>query len=163
MQPARWFGVGSAEGLEEGAGASAADDALLHEDAKLLVVFCSQSHDLPALLREIRTRAEDVPLIGCTTTGEIAASGPRNASVVIAALGGDGFAVDTASATQASRDLRAAGATVARCLPGRDDLPHKVLLLLSDGLAGDQQEIVRGAYGVLGAGVPLVGGARATI
>jgi hypothetical protein len=33
-----------------------------------------------------------------------------------------------------------------------------VLLLLSDGLAGDQQEIVRGAYGVLGAAVPLVGG-----
>jgi hypothetical protein len=32
------------------------------------------------------------------------------------------------------------------------------LLLLTDGLAGDQQEIVRGAYGVVGAGVPLVGG-----
>ena len=43
-------------------------------------------------------------------------------------------------------------------MPAREDLPHKVLLLLTDGLAGDQQEIVRGAYGVLGAGVPLVGG-----
>jgi hypothetical protein len=32
------------------------------------------------------------------------------------------------------------------------------MLLLTDGLAGDQQEIVRGAYQVLGAGVPLVGG-----
>jgi hypothetical protein len=31
-------------------------------------------------------------------------------------------------------------------------------MLLTDGLAGDQQEIVRGAYGVAGAGVPLVGG-----
>jgi hypothetical protein len=40
----------------------------------------------------------------------------------------------------------------------REDLPHKILVLLSDGLAGDQQEIVRGAYGVLGAAVPLVGG-----
>jgi hypothetical protein len=30
--------------------------------------------------------------------------------------------------------------------------------LLTDGLAGDQQEIVRGAYGVLGAEIPLVGG-----
>ncbi len=34
----------------------------------------------------------------------------------------------------------------------------RALLLLTDGLAGDQQEIVRGAYGVLGASVPLVGG-----
>jgi hypothetical protein len=31
-------------------------------------------------------------------------------------------------------------------------------MLLTDGLAGDQQEIVRGAYGMLGATVPLVGG-----
>jgi hypothetical protein len=33
-----------------------------------------------------------------------------------------------------------------------------VLLLLTDGLAGDQAEIVRGAYRVVGAEVPLVGG-----
>ncbi len=158
MRPARWFGVGSADGIELGAGGRAADEALVHDDAKLLVVFCSPAHDLPAVLREIRGRAGDVPLIGCTTAGEIATSGPSDASVVVAAVGGDGFAVQTAVATEASRDLRAAGARVARCLPARDDLPHKVLLVLSDGLAGDQQEIVRGAYGVLGAGVPLVGG-----
>ena len=139
MQAARWFGVGSAEGLGDGVGARAVDDALRGDDAKLLVVFCSQSHDLPALLREIRTRAGDVPLIGCTTAGEIAASGPRDRSVVVVALGGDGFAVDTACATEASRGLREAGAAAARCVPERDDLPHKVLLLLTDGLAGDQQ------------------------
>ena len=158
MRPARWFGVGSADGVEEGAGGRAADDALVHDDARLLVVFCSPAHDLSALLREIRGRAGDVPLIGCTTAGEIATAGPRDASVVVAAVGGDGFAVQTAVANEASCDLRAAGAHVARCVPTRDDLPYKVLLLLSDGLAGDQQEIVRGAYGVLGAGVPLVGG-----
>lgn len=158
MQAARWFGVGSAEGLGEGAGTRAAEDALAGGDAKLLVVFCSQSHDLPVLLREIRTQAGDVPLIGCTTAGEIAASGPRDASVVVVALGGKGFEVETAYATEASQGLREAGASVARCVPEREDLPYKVLLLLTDGLAGDQQQIVRGAYGVLGAGVPLVGG-----
>ena len=47
---------------------------------------------------------------------------------------------------------------MARSLPDRADLPHQVVLLLSDGLAGDQQEVVRGAHGVLGAAVPLVGG-----
>ena len=31
---------------------------------------------------------------------------------------------------------------------GRRPLQHRVLLMLTDGLAGDQQEIVRGAYGV---------------
>ena len=35
---------------------------------------------------------------------------------------------------------------------------HSVILLLTDGLGGDQMEVVRGAYGVVGAEIPLVGG-----
>ena len=158
MQSDRWLGVGFARGTEPGAGARAADAALLRSNVKLMLVFCSQAHDLGALLRELRVRTGEVPLIGCTTAGEIFTGGPSDASVVVTALGGDGFAVETAVATEVSRNPREAGARVARCLPDRDDLPHKVLLLLSDGLAGDQQEIVRGAHGVLGAAVPLVGG-----
>ena len=158
MQPARWFGLGSADGFEYAAGARAADEALVREDAKLVIVFCSGSHDLAAVVLDVRSRTGDVPLIGCTTAGEIATTGPTDAGVIVVALGGDGFAVDTAVATDASRDMRQAGARIARCVPERADLPHRVLLLLSDGLAGDQQELVRGAYGVLGAGVPLVGG-----
>ena len=158
MPADRWFGVGSCVGDQERAGARAADDALLHDDPKLLIVFCSQAQDLRQLLRQIRERAGDVPLIGCTTAGEIAAAGPSDGSVVVAVLGGSGFAARTAVASEASGNLREAGARVARSLPDRTDLPHKVVLLLSDGLAGDQQEVVRGAHGVLGAAVPLVGG-----
>jgi hypothetical protein len=158
MPADRWFEVGSCGGAQELAGARAVDDALIHDDPKLLIVFCSRAHELRQLLRQIRERAGDVPLIGCTTAGEITTAGPGDASVVVTALGGSGFAVRTAVATEASGNLRAAGARVARSLPDRADLPHKVMLLLSDGLAGDQQEVVRGAHGVLGAAVPLVGG-----
>jgi hypothetical protein len=158
MPPSRWFAVGSAAGSDPEAGARAAEQALLHDDAKLVVVFCSASEELPALLQRIRARSGDVPLMGCTTAGEIATGGSREAGVVVAALGGDGFAIRTALGTDASRDLRAAGAHAARCFDPDERRPHRALLLLTDGLAGDQQEIVRGAYGVLGAGVPLVGG-----
>jgi len=41
--------------------------------------------------------------------------------------------------------------------------PHKILLLLCDGLTYEQQEIVRGAYSVSGAAVPLVGGCAADL
>lgn len=158
MSPTRWFAVGSAGGAGPVDGLRAADEALVHDDPKLLVVFCSQSYDLERLLAGIAARAAGVPLIGCTTAGEIATSGPGEAGVVIAAFGGDGFAIGTAVATTASQDLRDAGRRAARCLPTREDRPHRVLLLLTDGLSGDQQEIVRGAYGIAGAGVPLVGG-----
>jgi hypothetical protein len=157
MPTSRWFAVGSAGESEGEAGVRAADKALVHEDAKLLVAFCSPSDDLPALVEQIRARSGGVPFIGCTTAGEITTTGPQKASLVVAALGGDGFAIETAVATGASKDLRAAGAHVARCLPTHDDRPYRALLLLTDGLAGDKQEILRGAYGVLGAGVPLVG------
>ena len=155
--PSRWFGIGSADARDPDPGASAAEQALLHDDPKLVVVFCSESLDLEAALRAIRSRI-DAPLIGCTTAGEIATTGPRDASIVVTVFGGDGFTVDTSCAAGASHDRRAAGAKAACCVPRSDAHPHRVLLLLTDGLAGDQQEVLRGAYGVLGAGVPLVGG-----
>jgi hypothetical protein len=158
MPSSRWVAVGAAQGSEREPGLRAADAALIRDDAKLLIVFCSVRHDVADVVRQIHRRSGGVPLVGCTTAGEIAASAPGQASVVVAALGGDGFTIQTAVATGASHDLRAAGARVARCVPSPDDRPHRALLLLTDGLAGDQQEIVRGAYGVLGAAVPLVGG-----
>jgi hypothetical protein len=159
MHASRWLAVGQAERFEPEAGALAADRALLHDDAKLLVVFCSESHDLPAVLHQINDRSGGVPLIGCSTAGEIATSGPHEASIVVTAFGGDGFSIGTAVAPGLSSDARAAGAQAASCLVGVEDREHRVLLLLADGLGGgDQQEMLRGVYGLLGAGVPLVGG-----
>jgi len=56
MPTTRWFAVGSAGESEREAGLHAADEALIHDDAKLLIAFCSPSHDLPALVQQIRTR-----------------------------------------------------------------------------------------------------------
>ena len=158
MPPNRWFAVGMADASADNAGGRAADAALIHDDAKLLIVFCSPTENLPGLIGQIRSRSGGVPLIGCTTAGEIARNGPRDGSVVVTALGGDGFVIGTAAAAGASEDLRGAGARAARCLPSPADHPHQVLLLLTDGLISDQDEIIRGAYSVLGAGVPMVGG-----
>ncbi|HTT87458.1 MAG TPA: FIST N-terminal domain-containing protein, partial [Acidimicrobiales bacterium] len=126
-------------------------------DAKLLVVFSSDAYDPQSLLDAIASAAPGVPLIGCSTAGEIATAGPGDASVVVVAIGGDGFSVAT-RAESAVVGLREAGAAVAECADQVSARAHKILLLLTDGLAGDQQEVVRGAYSVVGAEVPLVGG-----
>ena len=125
-------------------------------DPRLLIVFASSGHDLE---RSSSDRAVDVPLVGCTTAGEIATDGPGDHGVVVMALGGDGFAISTAVATDVS-DPPARGRRGGRqrSLDTLEDRPHKALLLLTDGLAGDQQDIVRGAYDVAGSVVPLVGG-----
>lgn len=155
----RWVGVGHSRSTDSRlAGEEAARTAVAGRHAALLIVFCSDSHDLGLLQAGIDRVSGGVPLIGCSTAGEIAASGPADLSVVVTALGGAGFSVSTASASLDGDRLREGGAAVASCLADVDEREHKVLLLLSDGLAGDQQEIVRGAYGVAGAAVALVGG-----
>jgi hypothetical protein len=155
----RWIGVGRSDDPDaKRAGRAAVEQALRGDDAKLFLVFCSTSYDLPALAQEIQTCGEGAQIIGCSTAGEIAASGPGDASVVVLALGGQGVSVATAAASEASMHLREAGAEAAACVAEVEPRRDKILLLLTDGLAGDQQEIVRGAYGVVGAEVPLVGG-----
>jgi hypothetical protein len=156
----RWMNVGrSAERDAARAGGEAAQAALAGRDAALLVVFCSHEYDHAALLAAVNEQSGGAPLIGCSTAGEIATDGPGDSSAVVVAFGGEGFCASTSVSRGASSDLRAAGAAVAgtvESLNGGHE--ERVLLLLTDGLAGDQQEVVRGAYGVAGAAIPLVGG-----
>jgi hypothetical protein len=158
----RWVGVGRSVSADSyTAGAMAARAALTGADPKLLLVFAAITHDLAAIQAGVLDATGTVPVIGCTTHGEIGPGGPRDGSVTVAALGGAGFSVGTAVAEQVSRNQRAAGAKVAEEANAAGDRAHQVLLLLTDGLIRDQEEILRGCYSILGAQVPLFGGAAA--
>jgi hypothetical protein len=158
----RWMSVGrSAEPDARTAAAAAAHAALVGPRPKLLVVFAAVHHDGAALLAGVQDVARDVPTIGCSTHGEIAPGGPSDGAVVVAALGGPGFSVATATAEMVSGRQRAAGAELASCVGKVDDLPYRVLMLLTDGLVREQETVLRGCYNVLGASIPLFGGAAA--
>lgn len=154
----RWYGVGSSNRSDPGeAGREAAAAASVGADPALVMVFASTSYELEPLTEAIAGIAPDVPMIGCTTAGEISTGQARERSVVVAMLGG-GFHAVTGCARAASSNLSAAGTAVARIAGQLPDAEHQILLLLTDGLAGNQAEVVRGAYEELGASVPLVGG-----
>jgi hypothetical protein len=156
------MGVGRSASLDSRVAArEAAADALTGDDAKLIIVFASISHDPAAVLATIGEAAPRVPVIGCSTHGEIAPGGPKDGTVTVAAIGGPGFTVSTAVARDVSGRQREAGVEVARCADALAGLPHRVLVLLTDGLVRDQESIVRGCYLALGASVPLFGGAAA--
>jgi hypothetical protein len=157
--PLRWVGAGRSDSQEpETAAERAVGDALQGRAAKLVVLFASEALDLERLITHAQRLAGDAPLVGCSTAGEIAGGGPGDGGVVALALGGDGFVITTAHVTGLAAAPREAGAEVAAALSKVAGAPHHLLMLLTDGLAGDQQEIVRGAYSVAGAGMPLVGG-----
>lgn len=157
--PHRWFGVGqSVAPRSRKAGAEAAAEAIGGREATAVFVFASVAHDLPELLDGVRLEAgSDAEIVGATTMGELGSAGVTDGGVSIAALGGDGFTVQTRVASISRSDPRAAGAAAAEALRGLDD-ENRVLILLGDGLTGQSHEIVRGAYSAIGASVPLVGG-----
>ncbi len=82
---------------------------------------------------------------------------PAGADLAVVALGGPGFVVSTAVIENAADDLRDAGVEAAAALGDVADRSHHALLLLADAGLGDQQELVRGAYSIAGAGVSLIG------
>lgn len=141
------------------AAAAATRDALTGPDPQLLLVFFAISHDPTEIIEGIRSTAPGVPLAGCSTHGEIAPGGPTDDTIVVAAIGGPGIAAAVGFAGNVEDRQRAAGIEVAQCVALVPDLPHKVLMLFTDGKVRDQETILRGCYEVVGASIPFVGGA----
>jgi len=156
----RWAQVGRSTDADSFvAGATAVAEANGREDVSLYIVFAGHRHDHERLLAGVASRAAvDATVVGCTTGGEIAVGGPSDDGVVVMAFGGSGISTAARSAEIVGGDLRTAGEWAADAIWDVEDRGHTVLLLLSDGLAGDQQDVVRGAYATAGATIPLVGG-----
>jgi hypothetical protein len=87
------------------------------------------------------------------------AAGQADHGVVVVALGGAGFSVTTAVGRECSTHPRETGATVAACTATLPEDHSRALLLFTDGLIGGTEEILAGAYGVIGASMPMLGGA----
>lgn len=157
----RWMGVGLApDPVTEGTARDATADAIDGRTPSLVMLFCPVGENLESLVRAVReTAGYDVPLVGCSTAGEIAGTHAGSGGLVVMALGGEGLVVETAVGTLAD-GARAAGIAAASPLAGIES-PHRALILLTEGLTGERSEVVRGAYSVAGASVQLVGGCAA--
>lgn len=154
-----WVRVGASTELET---AAALRQALAQLDPpappRLLVLMAAPRHDLSVLAGGIRSQLPEVPLIGCSSSGEIASDGALSQAVVLWALGGSGIRISTGWGESQGQGRRAAASQAAECLNLLEQRSHTVLMLLSDGLSGDQMEVVRGAYDIANVEIPLVGG-----
>jgi hypothetical protein len=159
----RWFDVGTSSLTDpHRAGAVAASRALTGPDPRLLVVFCSIRLDPYAVLAGINEVAAGIPLIGCSSGAEISVEGPAAGLVAVAAFGGAGFTVRTRAATGTRTAPYEGGIALARSAFAGMDGSNQLMLLLTDGLVEDQDDIIDGVYEMLGAGVALAGGAAGT-
>ena len=158
-EPQSWVRVGSStlddsdRALEE-----ALDQLRLEHTPRLLIVLAAPRYPLEGLADELQQRVPGCEVIGCSTSGEIAPAGALTQALVLWALGGTEVRVSTGWGESKEQGLRQAAAQAASCLERLERRKHTVMVLLSDGLGGDQMEVVRGAYDASGIDVPLVGG-----
>jgi hypothetical protein len=158
-EPQSWVRVGSStlddadRALEE-----ALDQLQLEHTPRLLIVLAAPRYPLEGLADGVKQRLPGCDVIGCTTSGEIAPAGALTQALVLWALGGTEVRVSTGWGESQEQGLRQAATEAASCVERLERRKHTVMVLLSDGLSGDQMEVVRGAYDASGIDVPLVGG-----
>ena len=147
------------------AAARAAAAGLEGEVPALVLVLASVRYDLPALLAGVRSVTGPAPLAGATTAGHFAGAEltEPGAGVAVLVLSGGAYRFGVGSAAGMAERPAEVGAELtraARAAAGAgEDLPHAAVLLLTDGLGGDQQAVLTGVHRTAGATVPVVGGA----
>ena len=155
----RWVRVGTSSAADpERAVQEALAPILALGQPKLAILFGSPAHDLAVISRLVKQAVGDHEVIGCSSAGELIRDHALSGGLLIWALGGEGFSVTTGFGQgSVEQGLRQAAADAAHCLDQLERRHHTLLFLLADGLCGDQMEVVRGAYEVCGARVPLMG------
>ncbi|MDQ1292926.1 MAG: C-terminal protein [Actinomycetota bacterium] len=137
------------------------------EPAALVIVYSSARYDLEQLLSGVRSVTGPTPLIGATTHGHFFDGQfvAPDTGVVVLVISQGSYTFSFGSATGMVGDPVGTGKELARAAKSSarwaEPPPHAVLLLLSCGRTGDQQQLLNGIHRVLGAAVPVVGGASA--
>jgi hypothetical protein len=150
--------------LEAEAVAEELHAALAQPDMRLVIVFCAADRDIAALAGALKRRFAPVPVIGCTTAGEIGPLGYRRASVVGISLAAPEFT----AAPVLLRDLESfhigTGQTAVRqamqaVLASDPDAKRDRMFAftLIDGLSGCEEAVVSSLHAVLGE-IQLFGG-----
>jgi hypothetical protein len=139
-------------------------DGIYHPDASLAVFFCSTDYDLHALERELNGRFKDVPLIGCTSAGEITPVGYASSGIVGFSLARPDFVTASAPIRSLRRFSIADGLAIVRSLRrGLDEAALEIpadntfAFLLIDGLCKREEVVLSAISSALG-DIPLFGG-----
>ncbi|MEV0715499.1 FIST N-terminal domain-containing protein [Asanoa sp. NPDC050611] len=163
-------GVGTGSGADTRLAAEAAVDEafrpLAGQEPDLVLVYASVRYDLPTVLKTVSAAAGSAVIAGATTSGQF--EGGRliepGDGIAVLALAGGGYRFGLGHATGVQADATRAGRALARAAldaAGPVRSPHEAVLVFSDGLAGDQQELLNGIHKVTGFQIPVVGGAAA--
>lgn len=130
-------------------------------DAALVMFFCSAAYPREALAAELRRAFAGLPVIGCTTAGELGPAGYRSGSLVGCSLPASDFSAVTACIDGLQDfSLRRGLDCAERLLAGSTavtDGAERFALMLIDGLCQREEPVAYAFQKALGR-IPLIGG-----
>ena len=130
-----------------------------------LILFCSSRYDLDLLAAAIAQRSEGLTVIGCTSSGEISPSGPREGSITAIGFPASDFTMsalcfqplDRFDAGQAHQEVRALVANAAAHSKALGCEQSRAAIFLVDGLSHREEMLTVTVQDALGE-IPLIGG-----
>ncbi len=138
--------------------------SVAQSDMALVIFFCSSDYDLDVIAAEMRTRFAGVPVIGCTTAGEIGPQGYCRHSLVGASFSAASCTAITGRLEQLQQFELARGSRFAQSLLQQleTQAPHADMnntfgFLLIDGLSVREEPVTRMLQNTLG-GIQMFGG-----
>jgi hypothetical protein len=138
--------------------------ALTQPDMALVIFFCSGEYDLDALAREMDRRFAGVPVVGCTTAGEIGPGGYCDRSISGASFPAAACTAVTGHLDRLQQFAVSGGQTfiepLQQALAARApaaNARNSFAFLLIDGLSVREEPVTRALQHALG-DVPLLGG-----
>lgn len=165
---ASWIGIGYAS-LEENpkAAEEAAIMALKNaqlpdgQTVDLVLLFCSSLYPQSGIVQSVYSTLYPKVLVGCSSAGEIIASGSLKRSVVVLLFSSDRIEVAAGFGESAHENPRQAGQRASFMATQGIKKERHAFLMFPDGLAGNGSDILRGCQEALGTSFPIAGGSAA--
>lgn len=140
------------------------DEQVRQPEMALVLFFCSSAYDLPVVAAEMNRRFAGIPVVGCTTAGEIGPAGYRGRSISGMSLPA-GACTAVAGGIDGLQSFEIAfGRDFAQGLLGRleqlapqADARNSFGLLLIDGLSMREEPVTHALQDGLG-GIRMIGG-----
>ncbi len=145
------------------AGAEACEQALNQTGggAELIIVFSTAAYDQKKMIAGVKSVSQKIPLVGCSTSGEITSEGPVSKHVAIMAMNTDNIDFTIGIGEGTDKDSHKAGKRAAEEVKKRAEKEGKkisLFVMLLDGLAENGAAAVRGIQEVFGKNFPIIGG-----
>ncbi|MBN2689492.1 MAG: FIST C-terminal domain-containing protein [Gammaproteobacteria bacterium] len=129
----------------------------------LAVLYVAPSYDSPAMVSAVRSKLNDVPLIGATTGGEFTNEKiAKDSAVLILLSKSDLYKFHVAISGELNEHPEQCVKNILDKIPPKDPaFPNRSAILLNDGLAGRGEDAVMAAGLLLGPEVAFAGGSAA--